>query len=101
MPTLVQDLRYSLRQLVNSPAFALTAVISLALGIAAAYGILAGIRLLLPRYAFAPEVVIRINLPVLCFSVAVALLILVAGIACFMPARRAAKLESMTALRCE
>jgi len=44
------------------------------LGVLAAYGLLAGIRVLLPRYAFAPEVVIGINLPVLCFSVAVALL---------------------------
>ncbi|HEV2135316.1 MAG TPA: ABC transporter permease [Terracidiphilus sp.] len=44
-----------------------------ALGVAMAFGLLAGIRLLLPRYAFAPEVVIRINLPVLLFSVAVAL----------------------------
>jgi len=38
------------------------------LGVLAAYGILAGIRALLPRYAFAPEVVIRINVPVLFFS---------------------------------
>jgi len=37
------------------------------------YGILAGIKLVLPPYAFAPEVVVRINLPVLFFSVAVAL----------------------------
>ena len=43
------------------------------LGVAMAYGLLAGIRLLLPKYAFAPEVVIRINLPVLLFSVGVAL----------------------------
>lgn len=43
------------------------------LGVAMAYGILTGIRLLLPRYAFAPEVVIRINLPVLLFSIGVAL----------------------------
>jgi hypothetical protein len=39
-----------------------------------AYGMLAGIRVVLPRYAFAPEVAIRINLPVLVFSVVVALL---------------------------
>ncbi len=45
-----------------------------AMGVLAAYGILAGIRVLLPRYAFAPEVVIAINLPVLFFSIAVALL---------------------------
>jgi predicted permease len=50
------------------------AVTGAALGVAAAYGILAGIRVLLPRYAFAPEVVVEINLPVLCFSVSVALL---------------------------
>ncbi len=44
------------------------------LGVLAAYGILAGIRVVLPRYAFAPEVVIGINPPVLFFSIAVALL---------------------------
>lgn len=51
----------------------LLAMIGAVLGILMAYGILAGIRLLLPRYAFAPEVVININLPVLFFSVAVAM----------------------------
>jgi len=45
-----------------------------ALGVLAAYGILAGIRMLLPRYAFAPEVAVAINLPVLFFSTGVALL---------------------------
>jgi len=42
-------------------------------GVAASYGILAGIKAVLPRFAFAPEVVIRINLPVLFFSVGVAI----------------------------
>ena len=48
------------------------ALVGAAAGVAAAYGILAGIRLVLPPRAFAPEVVVRINLPVLLFSVAVA-----------------------------
>jgi predicted permease len=51
----------------------LLAVVGAALGVFTSYGILAGIRVLLPPYAFAPEVVIRINLPVLLFSVAIGL----------------------------
>ena len=49
----------------------LLAAIGAGLGALASYGILAGIRVVLPPYAFAPEVVIRINTPVLLFSVAV------------------------------
>jgi predicted permease len=52
----------------------LLAAAGVALGVLASYGILAGIRIVLPRFAFAPEVVIRINLPVLLFSAVVALL---------------------------
>ena len=51
----------------------LLAAMGAAMGVLAAYGMLRGIQSLLPRYAFAPEVVIRINLPVLFFSVGVAL----------------------------
>jgi predicted permease len=46
----------------------LLAAIGVVLGVLASYGILAGIKTVLPRFAFAPEVVIRINLPVLVFS---------------------------------
>jgi predicted permease len=52
----------------------LLALTGAAFGVLAAYGILAGIRVVLPQYAFAPEVVLQINLPVLFFSVAIALL---------------------------
>src|SRR5207244_11087878 len=49
----------------------LQAAIGAGLGVLASYGILTGIRVLLPPYAFAPEVVIRINIPVLLFSIGV------------------------------
>jgi predicted permease len=51
----------------------LLAAIGAFLGVLTSYGILAGIKAVLPQYAFAPEVVVRINLPVLFFNVAVAL----------------------------
>jgi predicted permease len=50
----------------------LLAAIGVVLGVLASYTILAGIKTVLPPYAFAPEVVIRINLPVLIFSGGVA-----------------------------
>ncbi len=52
----------------------LLAVTGAGIGVALSFGILAGIKTLLPRYAFAPEVVVRVNVPVLLFSVGVALL---------------------------
>jgi predicted permease len=51
----------------------LLATMGAGLGVAAAYGILAVMKAVLPRYAFAPEVVININLPVLLFCIIVAL----------------------------
>jgi predicted permease len=60
-----------LRQLLTESL--LLAAVGATLGILTSYGILAGMKLLLPPYAFAPEAVIHINLPVLYFSVAVAL----------------------------
>jgi predicted permease len=51
----------------------LLSAIGAALGVAVAYGALAGIKVVLPKYEFAPEVVMGINLPVLLFCVALAL----------------------------
>lgn len=52
----------------------LLGIVGSGLGIAAAFGILAGIKTVLPRYAFAPEVVVNINVPVLLFCIGVGLL---------------------------
>ena len=52
----------------------LLASIGAVLGVLTSYGMLAGMKTLLPWYIFAPEVVIRINLPVLFFSIGLALI---------------------------
>jgi predicted permease len=52
----------------------LLAAIGLPAGVLASHGILAAIQMVLPPYAFAPEVVIRIHLPVLAFSALLSLL---------------------------
>jgi predicted permease len=52
----------------------LLAITGAALGIALAYGSVAAMRVLLPQYAFAPEVVVNINVPVLCFCVCIAII---------------------------
>lgn len=52
----------------------LLAAMGALLGVGSAYGILALIHVVLPRNAFAPEVVININVPVLLFCIGVAML---------------------------
>jgi putative ABC transport system permease protein len=53
MPTLLQDFRFSLRQLIKSPGFALTAIVSLALGIGATTAVFSVIyAILVNPYAY-------------------------------------------------
>lgn len=51
----------------------LLAIAGAALGMLTSYGMLTAIRSFLPRFAFAPEVVIGLNIPVLLFCIGVAL----------------------------
>ena len=51
----------------------LLAMAGAAMGVASAYGAVAAMKMVLPQYEFAPEVVVAINVPVLCFCVGAAL----------------------------
>ena len=62
MPMFIQDLRYSARELIKSPGFTLTAVLSLALGIGATTTIFSVIYpALLNPYPFAAPRIMRLS----------------------------------------
>ena len=119
MQTLWQDLRYALRQLRNAPGFALTAVLTLALGVGATIGVytLVDAVLLRPLPYSDPGRLFELNekdgLMVRSYlfgvsphdagtaAAASALLIATGLVAALIPARRASSIEPMHALRTE
>jgi ABC-type antimicrobial peptide transport system permease subunit len=98
LDTLLRDVRYALRQFVRNPLFTIVAMISLAIGIGAALGIVLTIAC---TRVIAGRLYGLSTLDPLTILSAVVLFMMVAVIAAFIPAARAARANPIVALRHE
>jgi ABC-type lipoprotein release transport system permease subunit len=110
MSAIGKDVRYALRSFLRAPGFTLVALVTLALGIGgttAIFSIVDGVVLRPLPYHESHRILrlVRISASgddasVIYVSLAL-LLLTMAGVACYVPARRAMRVDPMSALRSE